>query len=101
MLGVVDAVLLELNRLVTLGRQQTYVLMPAKRSKPHQFLYLHLLPQEDMDSCYVVRQSKVFCLHEAYHGALVRQFWGDPGMKTLAVLHHMHGAQLPHISQVR
>ena len=32
MLGVLVAVLLELNRLVTLGRQQTYVLMQEKQA---------------------------------------------------------------------
>ena len=68
----------ERKSLFTLNGQQQYVLVPAKRSKPYRFLYLHLLPREDMGSCYVFRQSKVFCLHEAYHGSLLLRFGEEP-----------------------
>ena len=54
-------------------------------------------------------QFAVFCFHISCHGALVRHFswmntagWshGTP-YETLAVLHHMHRARLPHTTQVR
>ena len=68
----------ERKRFFTLGGQEKYVLMPAKRSKPYQFFCLHLLPLENMDSCYVFRQSEVFCLHEAYHRVLLLRSEEDP-----------------------
>ena len=36
----------------------------------------HPLPQQSRDRCHVLRLSTVFCFHAAYHGALVRRFWG-------------------------
>ena len=44
--------------------------------KAISFLYVHPLPQQNMDSCHVLRQSKVFCFQAACHGALVRRSWG-------------------------
>ncbi len=42
----------------------------------NMFAYACLpLPQQSIDSCHVQRQSKAFCFHAPYHGALVRRFW--------------------------
>ena len=73
------------------------------------FLSVHALSQQSMDSCHVLHQSKIFCYHAAYHGALVQRSWGStvlggpmyPPFKTLSVVHNVHRAQLPHVSSVR
>ena len=78
--------LLELNRLVTLGCRQTYLLVLAQRLNSCQFIFRASLPAS--------KQAEVLGMSSGgwVHG---------PPMKTLAVLHHMHRARLPHISLLR
>ena len=78
--------LLELNRLVTLGCRQTYLLVLAQRLNSCQFIFRASLP--------AIKQAEVLGMNSDGRSYA-------PQMKFLGVLHHMHGAPLPHKSPVR